>query len=141
MFLFHVAGNSINAQQTKATGNNPAAGNGSSCSYFPVVDGMKFTYQRKDMTGDHPVVESYSAVKEKTLKSGRVIKGYKISTTIAKRNNSIIYYYCEEGSMKMYAEIIGFSTIIKEYEEDYSLRPSDYNKPDYKKTPIWKLKK
>ncbi len=114
---------------------------GNSCSYFPVVNGMKFTYMRKDMTGEHTVVESYTVAKDKTLKSGKVIKGYKINTTVANRNNTIIYYYCEDGSVKMYSEMPAYNTYIKEYEEDYSILPSDYNKPDYKKTPIWETEK
>ena len=111
------------------------------CGYFPVVHGMKFNYQRNDMTGEHAISESYTAVKEKTLKSGKVIKGYKINTTVANRNNTVIYYYCEGGSVKMYSEMPVYNTYIKEYVEDYSVLPSDYNKPDYKKTPIWETEK
>lgn len=141
LIMFCGTASHINAQQLKAGGNSPAKNSGSFCSYFPVIDGMKITYSRKDIRGEYSVVESYTAVKEKTLKSGKVIKGYRINTTIPNRNNSLIYYYCEDGSAKMYSEIIGFKTIIKEYVEDYSIRPSEYNLPDYKKTPIWETEK
>ncbi|MEP7372392.1 MAG: hypothetical protein ABI675_03315 [Chitinophagaceae bacterium] len=102
---------------------------------------MKFTYLRNDMGGEHSIVESYTIVKDKTLKSGKLIKGYKINTTIANRNNTIIYYYCEDGSVKMYSEMPAYNTHIKEYVEDYSVFPSDYNKPEYKKTPVWETEK
>lgn len=126
---------------SKPTTALPEKNSGSSCSYFPVVNGMKFTYLRNDMTGEHTIAESYTAVKDKTLKSGKVIKGYKINTTVANRNNTIIYYYCEDGSVKMYSEMPAYNTYIKEYVEDYSILPSDYNKPDYKKTPVWETEK
>ena len=126
----------------KTNTNNQKPGNISeNCSYFPVINGMKFTYKRNDMTGERTIVESYTIVKDKTLKSGKVIKGYKINTTVANRNNTIIYYYCDKGSMKMYSEMPAYNTYIKEYEEDYSILPSDYNKPDYKKTPVWETEK
>jgi len=102
---------------------------------------MKFTYKRNDMTGEHNIVESYTVAKDKTLKSGKIIKGYKINTTVANRNNTIIYYYCDNGSIKMYSEMPAYNTYIKEYEEDYSVLPADYNKPDYKKTPVWETEK
>lgn len=60
---------------------------------------------------------------------------------MANRNNTIIYYYCEDGSVKMYSEMPAYNTYIKEYVEDYSILPSDYNKPDYKKTPVWETEK
>ena len=125
----------------KTTSSPPGKITDNSCSYFPVMSGMKFNYIRNDMSGDHSVVESYTVVKDKTLKSGKIIKGYKINTTVANRNNTIIYYYCEGGSVKMYSEMPAYNTYIKEYEEDYSVLPSDYNKPDYKKTPIWETEK
>ena len=53
----------------------------------------------------------------------------------------IVYYYCEAGSTKMYSEMPAYNTYIKEYEEDYSVLPSDYNKPDHKKTLIWETEK
>ena len=56
---------------------------------------MKFTYTRNDMAGQHSIVESYTAVADKAFKSGKIVKGYKINTTVANRNNTILYYYCE----------------------------------------------
>lgn len=131
---------STSTMQTNA-GNQRSGNTSDNCNYFPVVNGMKLTYKRNDMTGEHSIVESYTVVKDKTLKSGKVIKGYKINTTVENRNNTIVYYYCDNGSMKMYSEMPAYNTFIKEYEEDYSVLPSDYNKPFYKKTPIWETEK
>jgi hypothetical protein len=111
------------------------------CSYFPVVNGMKLTYKRNNMTGQHTITETYTSVKDKTLKSGKAIKGFKITSSEANRNNTVIYYYCDSGSVKMYAEMPEYNTQITGYVEDYSVLPSDYNKPDYKKTPIWETEK
>ena len=34
-----------------------------------------------------------------------------------------------------------YNTYIKTYVEDNSIFPSDYNKPDYQKTPVWETEK
>lgn len=111
------------------------------CSYFPVKNGLKFTYRRNNMLGNQTITETYTAVKEKLLKSGKLIKGYKISSNDENRNNTIIYYYCEKGAVKFYSEMPNYITGISGYVEDYSILPSDNNKPDYQKTPIWETEK
>jgi hypothetical protein len=93
------------------------------------------------MMGEQTITETYTAVKDKILKSGKLIKGYRISSSDENRNNTIIYYYCENSSVKMYSEMPLYNTQIKGYVEDYSILPSDQNKPDYKKTPIWETEK
>ena len=127
-----------------ASKSKPAAtekGNIDLCGYFPLVNGMQFTYRRNNIMGEHRISETYTSVKDKVLKSGKAIKGYKISSDDANRDNTIIYYYCDAGSVKMYSEMPDYNTRITGYVEDYSIFPSDYNKPDYKKTPIWETEK
>ena len=138
----NTTGNSNNtAENTTSKTAIAEKGAINSCDYFPVKNGMKFTYTRNDMAGEHRIVESYTAVADKAFKSGKIVKGYKINTTVANRNNTIIYYYCDKNSMKMYSEMPAYNTHIGTYVEDNSIFPSDYNKPDYQKTPVWETEK
>jgi hypothetical protein len=111
------------------------------CNFFPIKNGLKFTYKRTNMMGTQTITESYTTVKDKILTSGKLIKGYKINSSDPNRNNTTIYYYCEKGVVKMYSEMPDYNTSIVGYAEDYSLLPADQNKPDHLKTPIWETEK
>lgn len=133
----------ISSTKSAATEKNTAAKGPviQLCDYFPLVDGMQYSYKRSDMTGVHTVMEVYNHAREKVIKNGTTLKGFRIKSTIEDRNNTTIYYYCSDGSINMYAEMPGYDTHITGYKEDYSIFPSEYNKPDYLKTPIWETDK